>query len=232
MTLKDCIEQNKKEEPEETAEAKDTEKTDEDKEPEKTTIFYVTDPVQQSQYINMFKEAGKNAVILSHNIDTAFISHLEQKDQTIQFKRIDADLTEELKGDGAADEETVKTLTELFRKSLNKDKLEVKVENLKNESVAAMMTLSEESRRMQDMMKMYNMYGMDPSMFGANSQTLVLNANNELVKYIAEHKDGENTTLMCEQLYDLAMLSHAPLTPEQMTNFIARSNKIMELLAK
>ena len=232
MTLKDCIEQNKKEEPEETAEAKDTEKTDEDKEPEKTTIFYVTDPVQQSQYINMFKEAGKNAVILSHNIDTAFISHLEQKDQTIQFKRIDADLTEELKGDGAADEETAKTLTELFRKSLNKDKLEVKVENLKNESVAAMMTLSEESRRMQDMMKMYNMYGMDPSMFGANSQTLVLNANNELVKYIAEHKDGENTTLMCEQLYDLAMLSHAPLTPEQMTNFIARSNKIMELLAK
>ena len=180
----------------------------------------------------MFKEAGKNAVILSHNIDTAFISHLEQKDQTIQFKRIDADLTEELKGDGAADEETAKTLTELFRKSLNKDKLEVKVENLKNESVAAMMTLSEESRRMQDMMKMYNMYGMDPSMFGANSQTLVLNANNELVKYIAEHKDGENTTLMCEQLYDLAMLSHAPLTPEQMTNFIARSNKIMELLAK
>lgn len=173
MTLKDCIEQNKKEEPEETAEAKDTEKTDEDKEPEKTTIFYVTDPVQQSQYINMFKEAGKNAVILSHNIDTAFISHLEQKDQTIQFKRIDADLTEELKGDGAADEETAKTLTELFRKSLNKDKLEVKVENLKNESVAAMMTLSEESRRMQDMMKMYNMYGMDPSMFGGQ-ETLVL----------------------------------------------------------
>ena len=95
-----------------------------------------------------------------------------------------------------------------------------------------MITLSEQDRRMQDMMKMYNMYGMDSSMFGANSQTLVLNANNELVKYIAEHKDGENTTLMCEQLYDLAMLSHAPLTPEQMTNFIARSNKIMELLAK
>ena len=132
------------------------------KEPEKTTIFYVTDPVQQSQYINMFREAGKNAVILSHNIDTTFISHLEQKDQTIQFKRIDADLTEELKGEGAADENTAKTLTELFRKNLNMEKLEVKVENLKNESVAAMMTLSEESRRMQDMMKMYNMYGMDP----------------------------------------------------------------------
>ena len=236
LTLKDCIEQNKKED---TAESDDTKKEDaenkenaEKKEPEKTTIFYVTDPVQQSQYINMFREAGKNAVILSHNIDTTFISHLEQKDQTIQFKRIDADVTEELKGEGAADENTAKTLTELFRKNLNMEKLEVKAENLKNESVAAMMTLSEESRRMQDMMKMYNMYGMDPSMFGANGQTLVLNANNDLVKYIVDHKDGENTPVFCEQLYDLALLSHAPLTPEQMTNFIARSNKIMELLAK
>ena len=180
----------------------------------------------------MFREAGKDAVVLKHNIDSAFISHLEQKDQTIQFKRIDADLSEELREDGAADEETSKTLTEVFRSALKNDKLEVKVENLKNEKVAAMMTLSEESRRMQDMMKMYNMYGMDPSMFGANGQTLVLNANNDLVKYIVDHKDGENTPVFCEQLYDLALLSHAPLTPEQMTNFIARSNKIMELLAK
>ena len=140
--MKDCIEQNKKED---TAESDDTKKEDaenkenaEKKEPEKTTIFYVTDPVQQSQYINMFREAGKNAVILSHNIDTTFISHLEQKDQTIQFKRIDADVTEELKGEGAADENTAKTLTELFRKNLNMEKLEVKAENLKNESVAAM----------------------------------------------------------------------------------------------
>ena len=162
----DCSEQNKKED---TAESDDTKKEDaenkenaEKKEPEKTTIFYVTDPVQQSQYINMFREAGKNAVILSHNIDTTFISHLEQKDQTIQFKRIDADVTEELKGEGAADENTAKALTELFRKNLNMEKLEVKAENLKNESVAAMMTLSEESRRMQDMMKMYNMFCMDP----------------------------------------------------------------------
>ena len=239
LTLKDCIEENRKPEAEtkteETVESTEEKKEDgakDEKEPEKTTIFYVTDEVQQSQYINMFREAKKDAVILKHNIDSAFISHLEQKDQTIQFKRIDADLTEELRGEEAADEETSKTLTEVFRGALKNDKLEVKVENLKNEKVAAMMTLSEESRRMQDMMKMYNMYGMDPSMFGANSQTLVLNANNELVKYIAEHKDGENTTLMCEQLYDLAMLSHAPLTPEQMTNFIARSNKIMELLAK
>ena len=233
MTLKDCIEQNKKEEPEEIAEAKDTEteKTDEDKEPEKTTIFYVTDPVQQSQYINMFKEAGKNAVILSHNIDTAFISHLEQKDQTIQFKRLDADLTEELKGDGAADEETAKTLTELFRKSLNKDKLEVKVENLKNESVAAMMTLSEESRRMQDMMKMYNMYGMDPSMFGGQ-ETLVLNANHPLVQFLGKNQESEHAAVICEQLYDLAMLSHKQLSPDEMTKFVKRSNEILMMIAK
>ena len=234
LTLKDCIEQNKKED---TAESDDTKKEDaenkenaEKKEPEKTTIFYVTDPVQQSQYINMFREAGKNAVILSHNIDTTFISHLEQKDQTIQFKRIDADVTEELKGEGAADENTAKTLTELFRKNLNMEKLEVKAENLKNESVAAMMTLSEESRRMQDMMKMYNMYGMDPSMFGGN-ETLVLNVNNKLVQYILDHKDGEHVPMFCKQLYDLAMLSNQPLSPEAMTAFINRSNEVMMILA-
>ena len=235
LTLKDCIEQNKKED---TAESDDTKKEDaenkenaEKKEPEKTTIFYVTDPVQQSQYINMFREAGKNAVILSHNIDTTFISHLEQKDQTIQFKRIDADVTEELKGEGAADENTAKTLTELFRKNLNMEKLEVKAENLKNESVAAMMTLSEESRRMQDMMKMYNMYGMDPSMFGTTT-TLVLNANNALVKYLFENPEGEHSNMICEQLYDLAMISHQPLSPEAMTKFVNRSNEIMMLLTK
>ena len=235
LTLKDCIEQNKKED---TAESDDTKKEDaenkenaEKKEPEKTTIFYVTDPVQQSQYINMFREAGKNAVILSHNIDTTFISHLEQKDQTIQFKRIDADVTEELKGEGAADENTAKTLTELFRKNLNMEKLEVKAENLKNESVAAMMTLSEESRRMQDMMKMYNMYGMDPSMFGGD-ETLVLNVDNDLVKYMFEHADGENVEMFAQQLYDLACLANKPLAPEAMTAFVARSNKIMMLLAQ
>ena len=229
LTLKDCIEANKKENTEE--EADQTEKQDEEKEPEKTTLFYVTDPVQQSQYINMFKEAGKNAVILSHNIDTAFISHLEQRDQTIQFKRIDADLTEELKGEGTADEETAKTLTELFRKNLNKEKLEVKVENLKNESVSAMMMLSEESRRMQDMMKMYNMYGMDSSMFGGG-ETLVLNANHPLVKFIVDNGEASQVPVICEQLYDLAMLSHKQLSPEEMTKFVQRSNEILLMLAK
>ena len=236
MTLKDCIEQNKKEETEETSETKEAESEekkddDENKEPEKTTIFYVTDPVQQSQYINMFKEAGKNAVILSHNIDTAFISHLEQKDQTIQFKRIDADLTEELKGEGAADEETTKTLTDLFRKSLGKEKLEVKVENLKNDSVAAMMMLSEESRRMQDMMKMYNMYGMDPSMFGGQ-ETLVLNANHPLVQFLGKNQESEHAAVICEQLYDLAMISHKQLSPDEMTKFVQRSNDILMMIAK
>ena len=201
------------------------------KEPEKTVIFYVTDEVQQSQYINMFKEAGKDAVILKHNIDSAFISSLEQKHQDVQFKRIDADLTEEMKGEGTADEETVKALTELFRKSLNKDKLEVHVENLKNENVSAMMTLSEESRRMQDMMKMYNMYGMDPNMFGGQ-ETLVLNANHPLVKYLAENQESDKAPLICEQLYDLAMMSHKQLSPDEMTRFVQRSNEILLMIAK
>ena len=188
LTLKDCIEENKKEETKAAEEEKTEEKASEgsqNEEPEKTVIYYVTDEVQQSQYINMFREAGKDAVLLKHVIDSQFISHLEQQDQTIQFKRIDADLTEELREDGEADEATVKTLTEVFRKNLGKDKLEVKVEKLKNEGTAAMITLPEESRRMQDMMKMYNMYGMDPNMFGGQ-EVLVLNANHPLVRFIAD----------------------------------------------
>ena len=240
LTLKDCIEENKKETEETEAQteekkedAAESENKDnaEAKEPEKTVIFYVTDEVQQSQYINMFKEAGKDAVILKHNIDSAFISSLEQKHQDVQFKRIDADLTEEMKGEGTTDEETVKALTELFRKSLNKDKLEVHVENLKNENVSAMMTLSEESRRMQDMMKMYNMYGMDPNMFGGQ-ETLVLNANHPLVKYLAENQESDKAPLICEQLYDLAMMSHKQLSPDEMTRFVQRSNEILLMVAK
>ena len=206
---------------------------DENKEHHENTVFYVTDETEQSQYINMFKEEGIDAVILTHNIDQPFVTHLEGKNENLKFQRIDADLSDSFKEETNEDElkELTETLSDVFKKALNNDKLNIKVEKLKNASISSMITLSEQDRRMQDMMKMYNMYGMDPSMFGANGQTLVLNANNDLVKYIVDHKDGENTPVFCEQLYDLALLSHAPLTPEQMTNFIA-SNKIMELLAK
>ncbi len=206
----------------------------EEKEPEKTTIFYVTDEVQQSQYINLFKEEGKNAVILKHNIDSPFISHLEMKNEHVKFQRIDADLTEDFVETVSEEElkETADSLTEIFRKALNNEKLDVKVEKIKNESISSMITLSEESRRMQEMMKMYNMYGMDPNMFGGEGETLVLNANNQLVQYILNHSDSEHVNLFCEQLYDLALISHKPLAPEAMTKFIARSNEIMMLLAK
>ena len=206
----------------------------EEKEPEKTTIFYVTDEVQQSQYINMFKEEGKNAVILKHNIDSPFISHLEMKNEHVKFQRIDADLTEDFVETVSEEElkETTDSLTEIFRKALNNEKLDVKVEKIKNESISSMITLSEESRRMQEMMKMYNMYGMDPNMFGGGGETLVLNANNQLVQYILNHSDSEHVNIFCEQLYDLALISHKPLAPEAMTKFIARSNEIMMLLAK
>ena len=216
-----------------SAEEKKDESSDENKEPEKTTIYYVTDEVQQSQYINMFREAGMDAVILKHNIDNAFISHMEQLHDNIKFQRIDADVTDTFKEETNADalKETTDTLTDVFRKALGNDKLTVKVEKLKNANVSSMMTLSEENRRMQEMMKMYGMAGMDPSMFG-NDVTLVLNANNKLVQYVAEHKDDEHVPMICEQLYDLAMIAHKTLNPDEMTKFIARSNEILELLAE
>lgn len=225
LTLKECIENNGG--VKEAAEG-------EEKKP--VTIYYVTDEQQQSQYINMFKAEGMDAVILTHNIDSPFITQLEQRNEDVKFQRIDADLTETFKEEVAAEDEeafkaTVDTLTETFRKALENEKLEVKVEKLKNENVASMMTLSEESRRMQEMMKMYGMAGMDPSMFGTDA-TLVLNANHPLVQYVLANKDGEHTTLFCKQLYDLALLGNKPLSPEEMTAFIARSNEIMMLLTK
>ena len=179
----------------------------------------------------MFKEQGQDAVILKHNIDSAFISHVEQVKENVRFLRIDADVTEAVKEDGKNLEEETKELSEVFKKALKKDNLTVKVESLKNEKVSSMMTISEENRRMQEMMKMYNMYGMDANMF-APELTLTLNANHPLVKYVLEHQDGEHTNLFCEQLYDLAVLSNQPLSPEAMTKFVARSNEIMMLLAK
>ncbi len=218
----------------ESAEAADGEEQEE-KEEEPATVYYVTDMQQQSQYINMFKEQDLNAVILSHSIDQPFISQLEQGDLKVKFQRIDAGLNDTMTED--ADEETLKaqteSLSEIFKKALGKENLEVKVEKFKNENISSMVTLSEETRRMQDMMKMYSAggMGMDDDMFGGG-ETLVLNSSNKLVQYILDNKEGEHTEMFCKQLYDLAMIANKPLKAEAMTEFIARSNEIMLLLAE
>ena len=215
LTLNDCLEENK--------------------EKHENTIFYVTNEKEQSQYINLFKEEGIDAVIMPAAIDNPFISHVEQKHEGLKFLRIDTDLNasfkEEVKEDDEAFKKTSEELTEVFKKALNNDKLDIKIEKMKNASVASMITVSEETRRMQDMMKMYNMGGMDMSAFGATGETLVLNANHPLVKYVLENKEGENTVKICEQLYDLASLAHGQLSPERMTNFVNRSNDIMMIMA-
>ena len=207
-----------------------------DEKDERKVIYYVTDKVQQGQYIKLFKEQKMQAVILDHNIDTSFITQLEQRNEKYKFMRIDANVTESLKDETSGEDlkNETDTLTEVFKKALNNDKLTVKVEKLKNENISSIITLSEEGRRMQDMMKMYamnGMGGMDMSMFAAD-QTLTLNANNDLVKYIFEHKDSEHVPMFCEQLYDLAVLSNHPLSVDEMSRFVERSNKIMMLLAK
>ena len=213
LTFKECLEENK--------------------EKHENTIFYTNDPVQQSQYVNMFKAQGIDAVILKDNIDQPFITQLESKNEGVKFKRIDDELTdsftEELSEDDA---NTLKDkLSETFKKALGRE-IDIKVQKLKDEKVSSMITVSEETRRMQDMMKMYGMSGMDPSMFGSAGETLTLNANNNLVKYILDNPEGENTELICKQLYDLALISHTPLNPDSMTAFIERSNKILEILTK
>ena len=215
LTLKDCMDKAKEEGHE-------------------NQIYYVTNEKEQSQYINMFKANGQDAIIMSHSIDNPFISQEEQKHENLKFLRIDADVNDTLREEvKEEDKEALKKqeekLTETFKKALGDDKLQVKVEKLKDTEISSMITLSEETRRMQDMMKMYNM-GMDASMFGGSGQVLVLNANNKLVQYVLEHTDGENTPKICEQLYDLAQLSHGSLTPERMTKFIARSNEIMGMM--
>ena len=221
----------------ETAENTEAETMDaEKKESEKLTVYYVTDEQQQSQYVKMFKEQGQQAVVLNHNIDTAFVTYMEQQNEDIKFQRIDADVLDALKEEVSEEEKenfqkTTDSLVEIFRKELNNDKLEVKVENLKDENVASMAVLSEESRRMQEMMKMYGMAGMDPAMFGGQA-TLILNANHPLVKFVVEHKRSKSVPIICKQLYDLAMLAHKPLNPEEMTAFVQRSNEIMMLLTK
>lgn len=216
LTLTDCLEENK--------------------EKHENTVFYITDEKEQSQYINMFKEAGMDAVYMTQNIDSPFINSLEQKNENVKFLSISSDLSDSFKEEMTEEaREAMKgdadALTEVFRKALNNENLDVKVEKLKNEAVSSMITVSEDSRRMQEMMKMYTMPGMDPGMFGAGGETLVLNYNNNLVQYVLNHRDGEHVNEICEQLYDLAALSHGTLTPDRMTKFIARSNDIMMIMA-
>ena len=200
-------------------------------------IYYVTDEQQQGQYVKMFRDNKMDAVILTHNIDQPFIQQLESKNEGVKFQRIDADVTGALKAETDEEaekelEEQAKALGEIMKKVLNNDKLTVKVEKLKDEKISSVLTLSEETRRMQDMMKMYSMPGMDMGGFGGEGETLILNANHPLVKYVTDNQEGENVDTICEQLYDLAKIQQAPLSPEAMTKFIARSNDIMMLLTK
>ena len=255
LTLPECLEVNKtdpdevseEEKKEEQAEVVDAdgnpvaeeaekEEASQDEKKEKV-IYYVTDEKQQSQYISMFKAAKMDAVILTHNIDQPFISQLEAKNEGIKFQRIDADLTDTFKSKTSKKaekelEEAAEKIGKVMKKALKKDKITVKVEKLKNKKISSMITLSEESRRMQDMMKMYAMPGMDMGAYGKEGETLVLNANHPLVQYILENEKGENVEMICEQLYDLALLQHAPLEPEAMSKFVARSNDIMMLLTR
>ena len=221
--------------------AENTDKTadadsEEEKKEEQTVVYYVTDEQQQSQYIKMFKEQSQDAVILTHNIDTPFITYMEQHNENIKFQRIDADVHDSLKDEVTEEEKesfrkTTESLVEIFRKELDNEKLDVKVEKLKDDQVASMAVLSEESRRMQEMMRMYGMAGMDPGMFGSQI-TLILNANHPLVQFVVEHKRSKSVPIICKQLYDLAILAHKPLNPEEMTAFVQRSNEIMMLLTK
>lgn len=217
LTLPECLEENK--------------------EKHENTVFYVKDETEQGQYIKMFKDEGMDAVILKHSIDQPFITHLEQKNENVKFLSIDSDLSstfkEEENEDGKeAFKETADKLSDIFKKALKNENLKVQAEKLKNADISSMITVNEDSKRMADMMKMYGMSGMDTSMYGGMGETLIVNVNNSLVKYILDNPDSDNVGMFCEQLYDLAQISHAPLNPERMSGFISRSNRIMELLAK
>lgn len=217
LTLPECLEENK--------------------EKHENTVFYVKDETEQGQYIRMFKDAGMDAVILKHSIDQPFITHLEQKNENVKFLSIDSDLSsifkeEESEDDAEAFKETADKLSEIFKKALKNENLKVQAEKLKNADISSMITVNEDSKRMADMMRMYGMAGMDPSMYGGMGETLIVNVNNSLVRYILDNPDSDNVEIFCEQLYDLALISHAPLSPERMSGFIARSNKIMGLLAE
>ena len=230
---KDAESQTEDTKEQETAGTEENGEEEDEKEPEKTTVYYVTDRAQQSQYIQMFRAQDMDAVIMKHTIDQPFISHVEQKKENVRFQRIDAEVTDVLKEEGGDLKEESEKLQELFRRELGNEKLEVRAENLKDTSTSAMITISEESRRMSDMMRMYGMAGMgaDDDLFAAQA-TLILNAKNPLVSYLGEHSDDADAGLLARQIYDLALLANRPFSPEEMTAFVARSNEILLRLTK
>ena len=230
LTLNELVDESKgSEETLENSSDETSENAEEKKEVEKTQIFYVNDVKEQSQYVNIFKSAGKDAVVLPHSIDVPFISTLEMKRDNVKFLRIDSDMTDDMRSEEVA-EDTKASYDELSKKvktALHNDRLKVSVQLLKSDEISSVITISEESRRMQEMMKQYGMMGMDPSMFGGEGETLVLNANHPLVKELLENNHEELFDMICEQLYDLASISHSPLSPERMSAFIKRSNELM-----
>ena len=230
LTLNELVDESKNsEETLENSSDETSENAEEKKEVEKTQIFYVNDVKEQSQYVNIFKSAGKDAVVLPHSIDVPFISTLEMKRDNVKFLRIDSDMTDDMRSEEVA-EDTKSSYDELSKKvktALHNDRLKVSVQLLKSDEISSVITISEESRRMQEMMKQYGMMGMDPSMFGGEGETLVLNANHPLVKELLENNHEELFDMICEQLYDLASISHGPLSPERMSAFIKRSNELM-----
>lgn len=230
LTLSELIDESKNsEETLENSSDETSENAEEKKEVEKTQIFYVNDVKEQSQYVNIFKSAGKDAVVLPHSIDVPFISTLEMKRDNVKFLRIDSDMTDDMRSEEVAEDTKASydKLSEKVKTALHNDRLKVSVQLLKSDEISSVITISEESRRMQEMMKQYGMMGMDPSMFGGEGETLVLNANHPLVKELLENNHEELFDMICEQLYDLASISHSQLSPERMSAFIKRSNELM-----
>ncbi len=215
----------------------------------KNTIFYISDETNQGHYINMFKEEGIDAVYMTETIDDAFISYIENdlntktasddnadKDDEIKFRSIDSDIASIMKGENSDSEASSSidkdALIKVFKENLSDEKLDIQVEGLKNPSISAMITVSEEKKRMNSMMRQYAV-AMNTDM-GLSDETgsLVLNSNNELIKYIANNKDSEDIKLLCQQIYDIACLAHAPLSADRMTSFISRNNDMLTRLIK
>ena len=231
LTLKDLLPEAEKSDGDAASEKEEKSDSKEDKkEVKETKIYYVTDEKEQARYIDMYRSQHLNAVILNHNIDTPFISKLESQNEGLKFLRIDTDLEEAFKEDAKLsddDKKKYEAAAEAVKKAIADDKLTVKLESLKDAQTASLLTVSEESRRMQDMMKQYGMAGMDMSMFGSEGNTLVLNTAHPLVKYLLEHTEGDVSEKISKQLYDLALIAHGTLSPERMSEFIHRTNEIM-----